>query len=85
MSAGEPLLPGLLVLMMRISPAAIQVSAARPEGLEPPTVGSEDRCSIQLSYGRRAELLYHPPASNGNGTWVGVALWDFGTRRLQCR
>src|SRR5713226_4508874 len=24
----------------------------RPEGLEPPTYGSEDHCSIQLSYGR---------------------------------
>jgi hypothetical protein len=22
-----------------------------PEGVEPPTLGSEDRCSVQLSYG----------------------------------
>ena len=29
----------------------------RPEGLEPPTLGSEDRCSIQLSYGRLSGIL----------------------------
>ncbi len=28
------------------------VFVVRPEGLEPPTLCSEDRCSIQLSYGR---------------------------------
>jgi hypothetical protein len=29
----------------------------RPERLELPTLGSEDQCSIQLSYGRIVELL----------------------------
>ena len=32
--------------------AEIATLPIRPEGLEPPTLGSEDRCSIQLSYGR---------------------------------
>ena len=29
----------------------------RPEGFEPPTLGSEDRCSVQLSYGRLVAYL----------------------------
>jgi hypothetical protein len=29
---------------------------AAPEGLEPPTLGSEDQCSIQLSYGAAINL-----------------------------
>ena len=28
---------------------------ARPKGVEPPTLGSEVRCSVQLSYGRARE------------------------------
>ncbi len=31
------------------------ISFARPEGFEPPTLGSEVRCSVQLSYGRPSE------------------------------
>ena len=30
---------------------------ARPEGLEPPTLCLEGRCSIQLSYGRTVTLI----------------------------
>jgi hypothetical protein len=37
----------------RLAPSVIAERELRPEGLEPPTIGSEDRGSIQLSYGRR--------------------------------
>ena len=39
------------------SNARQDLSKVRPEGLEPPTLGSEDRCSIQLSYGRNRTFL----------------------------
>ena len=41
-----------LLRALRVMPAPFQ--RVRPEGFEPPTLGSEDRCSIQLSYGRKA-------------------------------
>ena len=41
----------------------------RPEGLEPPTYGSEDHCSIQLSYGR----------------WIGFSFGFQGENRLETR
>jgi hypothetical protein len=42
----------------------------RPEGLEPPTLGSEVRCSIQLSYGRTClfqTLQRRPCQGRGDG------------------
>jgi hypothetical protein len=38
-----------------------QTLQLRPEGFEPPTYGSEDHCSIQLSYGRNQLFAGYMP------------------------
>jgi hypothetical protein len=40
------------MLQDAIGHKSLQDNLVRPEGFEPPTYGSEDHCSIQLSYGR---------------------------------
>jgi hypothetical protein len=41
------------------------VLLVRPEGIEPPTLCSEDRCSNPLSYGRMAGQLLNTTAELG--------------------
>ena len=44
----------------------------RREGLEPPTVGLEIRCSIQLSYRRLWKIVFAEVwADNGEADWQG--------------
>jgi hypothetical protein len=49
---------------------------AAPEGLEPPTLGSEDQCSIQLSYGAAMDSLRVESLKYGTGlalAWTAEA------------
>lgn len=41
-------------------PSDLGLRELRPEGFEPPTYGSEDHCSIQLSYGRSRDRVTIP-------------------------
>src|SRR5579862_4702675 len=43
-------------------------NSLRPEGFEPPTYGSEDHCSIQLSYGRKFHCRLEVKAKNRAST-----------------
>ena len=55
--AGVPadrLTAGVAYDATHVSPMSRLKTLARPEGFEPPTLGSEDRCSGPLSYGRAA-------------------------------
>ena len=44
------------------NPPRVPMKIARPEGIEPPALGFEGRCSIQLSYGRSKGEIIPAPA-----------------------
>ena len=45
--------------LRELNPAYRLSNVATPEGLEPPTLGLEIRCSIQLSYGAPRSFDYN--------------------------
>ena len=61
----------------------------RPGGLEPPTLGSEDRCSIQLSHGRKVFIYkdLHGLPRKGNSRFTTITTTDTleSVGQLSCR
>ena len=51
----------------------------RPEGIEPPTPGSEVRCSIQLSYGRMSYFKHFDEGLVKDGVTHRLILTDRDT------
>ena len=56
-SAGSAAPPKIRVLPRRAQNAVLLGDVVRPERLELPTLCSEGRCSIQLSYGRSKRYI----------------------------
>ena len=60
--------PRKTVRATTLPPVDRRASLARPEGFEPPTLGSEDRCSGPLSYGRAAGDIIPRRPGDARGT-----------------
>lgn len=58
------------------------LDVVRAGGVEPPTFGSVVRCSIQLSYARRAHRSYGLPERVSRGLWSsGTSRQEWGQKR----
>ena len=55
------------------------VEKAASEGLEPPTLGSEDRCSNPLSYEANSEYNITQQVTGFGNHWLGVAVMNRAT------